>query len=99
MFQWAMKGNGKFVPTRSVRPLNPSRIHSEEEIKKKKVFDELIERRYGHVGGLQTQLVVVYVKHEIILLFCYFPLNFCFVLFANSGCKRSCRIAYLVSDN
>jgi hypothetical protein len=37
---------GKVVPTRSVRPLNPSKIHSEVEIKKRKVFDELIERRH-----------------------------------------------------
>jgi hypothetical protein len=42
-----MEGNGKFVPTRSVRPLNPSEIHSEVEIKKRKVFDELIEMRHG----------------------------------------------------
>jgi hypothetical protein len=35
------------VPRRSVRPLNPSEIHSEVEIKKRKVFDELIERRHG----------------------------------------------------
>jgi hypothetical protein len=30
-----------------VRPLTPSEIHSEVEIKKRKVFDELIERRHG----------------------------------------------------
>ena len=28
-------------------PLNPSEIHSEVEIKKRKVFDKLIERRHG----------------------------------------------------
>jgi hypothetical protein len=50
-----MKGNGKFIPTRSIRPLNPSENHSEEEIKKKKVFDELIERRYGHKSIHQSQ--------------------------------------------
>jgi hypothetical protein len=42
-----LQGNGKVVPTRSVRPLNPSETHSEVEIKKRKVFDELIERRHG----------------------------------------------------
>jgi hypothetical protein len=47
MCQWVLKGNGKVVPRRSVRPLNPSEIHSEVEIKKRKVFDELIERRHG----------------------------------------------------
>ena len=47
MCQWVLKGNGKVVPRRSVRPLNPSEIHSEVEIKKRKVFDGLIERRHG----------------------------------------------------
>jgi hypothetical protein len=47
MCQWVLKGNGKVVPRRSVRHLNPSEIHSEVEIKKTKVFDELIERRHG----------------------------------------------------
>jgi hypothetical protein len=47
MCQWVLQGNGKVVPTRSVRPLNPSETHSEVEIKKRTVFDELIERRHG----------------------------------------------------
>jgi hypothetical protein len=47
MCQWVLKGNGKVAPRRSVRPLNPSEIHSEVGIKKRKVFDELIERRHG----------------------------------------------------
>jgi hypothetical protein len=47
MCQWVLKGNGKVVPRRSVRPLNPSEIYSEVEIKKRNVFDELIERRHG----------------------------------------------------
>jgi hypothetical protein len=47
MCQWVWKGNGKVVPRRSVRPLNPSEIHSEVEIKRRNVFDELIERRHG----------------------------------------------------
>jgi len=47
MCQWVLKGNGKVVPRRSVRPLNPSEIHSEVEIRKRKVFDGLIERRHG----------------------------------------------------
>jgi hypothetical protein len=47
MCQWVLKGNGKVVPRRSVRPLNPSEIHSEVEIIKRNVFDELIERSSG----------------------------------------------------
>jgi hypothetical protein len=35
------------VPRRSIRSLNPSEIHSEVEIKKRKVLDKLIERRHG----------------------------------------------------
>jgi hypothetical protein len=47
MCQWVLKGNGKVVPMRSVRPFNPSEIHSDVEIKKRTVFDELIERLHG----------------------------------------------------
>jgi hypothetical protein len=47
MCQWVLKGNGKVVPRRSVRPLNPSEIHSKVEIRKRKIFDELIERRHA----------------------------------------------------
>jgi hypothetical protein len=47
MCQCVLKGNGKVVPRRSVRPLNPSEIHSEMEIKKGQVFDESIKRRHG----------------------------------------------------
>jgi hypothetical protein len=42
-----LKDNGEVVPRRAVRPLNPAEIHSEVEIKKRNVFDELIERRHG----------------------------------------------------
>jgi hypothetical protein len=47
MSQWVLKGNGKVVPRISVRPFNPSEIHSEVETKKRKVLYELIERRHG----------------------------------------------------
>jgi hypothetical protein len=39
--------NGKVVPRRSVRPLQKAEIHSPSELKKRQVFDELIERRHG----------------------------------------------------
>ena len=48
MCQWILKGNGKVVPRRSPRPLQTAELHSPIEIKKRKVFDELIERRYGN---------------------------------------------------
>jgi hypothetical protein len=51
-----LKGNGKGVPRRSVRPLNPSEIHSDVEIKKRTVFDELIERRHGKSNNPPTPM-------------------------------------------
>ena len=47
MCQWVLKANGSVVPRRTVRPLQVAEIHSPIEIKKRKVFDELIERRHG----------------------------------------------------
>jgi len=47
MSQWVLKANGRVVPRRTVRPLRTAEIHSPVEIKKRKVFDELIERRWG----------------------------------------------------
>ena len=37
----------EFVPRRSLRPLKVDEIHSPVEIKKREVFDELIQRRWG----------------------------------------------------
>lgn len=48
MSQWVLKSNGRVVPTRNVRPLKTEELHSPVEIKKRKVFDELIERRWGN---------------------------------------------------
>ena len=47
MAQWVLKSNGKVLPRRSLRPLNPDEIHSDVEAAKRKLFDELIERRWG----------------------------------------------------
>lgn len=47
MAQWILKANGKVVPRRSSRPLKVDEIHSPTEIKKRAVFDGLIERRWG----------------------------------------------------
>ena len=47
MAQWIMKANGNVVPRRTSRPLKPEEIHSPEEAEKRKVFDGLIERRWG----------------------------------------------------
>ena len=47
MAQWVLKANGNVVPRRSLRPLQVAEIHSPVEAKKRKVFDELIERRWG----------------------------------------------------
>ena len=47
MAQWMLKANGKVTPRRSSRPLTVAEVHSPTEIKKRLVFDELIERRWG----------------------------------------------------
>ena len=49
MAQWILKANGNVVPLRSSRPLKTDEVHSEKEQAKRKVFDDLIERRWGHV--------------------------------------------------
>ena len=45
--QWILKVNGRVVLRRSLRPLKVDEIHSPLEIKKREVFDELIQRRWG----------------------------------------------------
>lgn len=47
MAQWILKPNGKVVPRRTVRPLEPDEWNSETEKRKRKIFDELIEKRWG----------------------------------------------------
>ena len=48
MSQWILKANGKVVPRRSCRPLTTAEINSESEQKKRRIFDELIEGRWGN---------------------------------------------------
>ena len=47
MAQWILKANGNAVLHRSSRPLKVDEIHAPLEIKKRAVFDGLIERRWG----------------------------------------------------
>ena len=47
MCQWVLKANGKVVPQRTTRPLHTDELHSPTEKRKREVFDELIERRWG----------------------------------------------------
>eukprot|EP00957_Ditylum_brightwellii_P206322 15347828-Ditylum_brightwellii.AAC.1 len=47
MAQWVLKANGKVVPRRTCSPLHTDEIHSEQEKKKREVFDALIETRWG----------------------------------------------------
>jgi hypothetical protein len=47
MAQWILKANGNAVPRRSSRPLKVDEIHSATELKKRTIFDGLIERRWG----------------------------------------------------
>jgi hypothetical protein len=47
MAQWTLKANGDVAPRRSSRPLKVDEIHSATELKKRMIFDGLIERRWG----------------------------------------------------
>jgi hypothetical protein len=47
MAQWMLKANGKVAPHHSSRPLKVDEIHSATELKKRAIFNGLIERRWG----------------------------------------------------
>ena len=47
MAQWILKANDNVVPCRSSRPLKVDEVHSTTEIKKRAIFNGLIERRWG----------------------------------------------------
>jgi hypothetical protein len=47
MAQWILKANGRVVPRRTCRPLSVAERHSPEELRKRTIFDGLIERRWG----------------------------------------------------
>jgi hypothetical protein len=47
MAQWILNANGNIVPQRSHRPLKTEKVYSEQERMKQKLFDALIERRWG----------------------------------------------------
>ena len=65
MAQWILKANGRAVPSRSSRPLKVDEIHSPVEIKKREVFDELIQRRWGSpITPSNTQQQNVFKKYE-----------------------------------
>lgn len=56
MSQWVLKANGNVVPHRSHRPLTTAELHSPVEIKKQKVFDELIKAPWGDSINLPKDL-------------------------------------------
>jgi hypothetical protein len=47
MAQWVLKANGRVVPRCTCRPLTVKEKHSEQEKKKRTIFNGLIERRWG----------------------------------------------------
>jgi hypothetical protein len=47
MAQWTLKANCKVVPCRSSRPLKVDEIHSPADLKKREMFDKLIEKKCG----------------------------------------------------
>ena len=65
MAQWILKANGRVVPRRSLRPLKVDEIHRPVEIKKREVFDELNERRWGSpITPSNNQQQNVFKKYE-----------------------------------
>jgi len=47
MCQWVLKANGNVVPRRTVTPLTHDEIHSPNDERRRRVFDQLIEKRFG----------------------------------------------------
>ena len=47
MDQWMLKANGDVEPRSSYQPLIVAEIHSLSKVKKRKLFNDLIERRWG----------------------------------------------------
>jgi hypothetical protein len=47
MSQWVLKANGNVVPCRTARSLHVDELHSPQEVKKREIFDVIIERRWG----------------------------------------------------
>ena len=47
MAQWILKGNGRVASRHSARPLRTDEIYNNNEEKRRKVFDELIELGWG----------------------------------------------------
>ena len=65
MAQWILKANGRVVPRRSLRPAKIDELHSPVEIKKREVFDKLIQRRWGSpMTPSNTQQQKVLKKYE-----------------------------------
>ena len=65
MAQWILKANGRVVPRRSLRPLKVDELHSPVELKKRDVFDELIQRRWASpMTPSNTQQQNVFKKYE-----------------------------------
>jgi len=47
MCQWVLKVNGNVVPRRTVTPLTHDELHSPNDERRRRVFDQLIEKRFG----------------------------------------------------
>ena len=56
MCHWILKSNGKVVPRRTHRPLTTAERHSNTEQRKRRLFDDLIEERWGTSINPSTNL-------------------------------------------
>ena len=55
MSQWILKANGNVIPCRTSRPLNTAELNNETEKRKRQIFDELIEARWGTAISAPTK--------------------------------------------
>ena len=51
MAQWVLEANGQVVPRCTVCLLHADELHSPQDIKKRDIFDALIEKRWGTSGS------------------------------------------------
>ena len=67
MAQWVLKSNGKVIPRRSTRPLTAAELDSPSELEKRKLFDKLIQGRYGETmspSPISTKIEVETVSED-----------------------------------
>eukprot|EP00957_Ditylum_brightwellii_P189783 14448109-Ditylum_brightwellii.AAC.1 len=63
MVQWILKANGQVVPHQTYRLLQVDELHSETLKRKRSIFNELIEKRWGN---LESPVVQTYEDNDFV---------------------------------